>query len=48
MDCVGVFSENYFDLIFGEVKKIKFEIDSNLKINCKDLSFNVKTMYDLI
>ena len=51
INCVnscGIFSENYIDLLPGEIKKIKFEINDDSKINNKELMFKVKTMYDLV
>ena len=42
----GVFSDNYFDMLPGEVQMIDFEPSENQKLNESDL--RIKTLYELM
>ena len=44
----GLFSENFMDLIPGEVKKVKFKKDKKSDYGLEDLTFTMKSYYELV
>tara|TARA_B110000008_G_C16934422_1_gene549990 strand:- start:1103 stop:1834 length:732 start_codon:yes stop_codon:yes gene_type:complete len=44
----GLFSENFMDLIPGEVKKVKFKKDKKSDYDLEDLTFTMKSYYELV
>ena len=48
LNCRGIFSNNYFEMLPNEKIKIEFEPIEKLENNCNSLSFDFKSFYDLI